>query len=144
MGQKLYTNNNVQYTGNSPIDAYNFYKKNEQAAQQMLDGINFTSTQDMSAKLGQNFIPSANANLVTNPATQITKNAKSSNSILGVNTSLLAGLALGAGVALVATNPKIQKTLVNTAVKVWSGLQANIEEIKEQVEDAKAEMAEKD
>lgn len=56
----------------------------------------------------------------------------------------LKGLALGAGVVLVATNPTVQKTVVSGAVKVWAALQGGVEEIKEQIQDAKAELSQKD
>ena len=53
----------------------------------------------------------------------------------------LKGLLLGAGVALVATNPKVQKAVVSGAVKLWAAVQGGVEEIKEQVQDAKAELS---
>jgi hypothetical protein len=56
----------------------------------------------------------------------------------------LKGLALGAGVALVATNPTVQKAVVSGAVKVWAALQGGVEELKEQVQDAKAELSQQD
>lgn len=56
----------------------------------------------------------------------------------------LKGLALGAGVALVATNPTVQKAVVSSAVKVWAALQGGVEELKEQVQDAKAEISQED
>ncbi len=56
----------------------------------------------------------------------------------------LKGLALGAGVALVATNPTVQKAVVSGAVKVWAALQGGVEELKEQVQDAKAELSQED
>lgn len=60
------------------------------------------------------------------------------------NTDYLKGLALGAGVALVATNPTVQKAVVSGAVKVWAALQGGVEELKEQVQDAKAEISQQD
>jgi len=56
----------------------------------------------------------------------------------------LKGLALGAGVALVATNPTVQKAVVSGAVKVWAAVQGGVEELKEQVQDAKAELSQED
>lgn len=56
----------------------------------------------------------------------------------------LKGIALGAGVALVATNPTVQKAVVSGAVKVWAALQGGVEELKEQVQDAKAELSQED
>jgi hypothetical protein len=51
------------------------------------------------------------------------------------------GLLLGAGAALVLTNPAVQKALVGGAVRVWAAVQGGIEEIKEQIEDVKAELS---
>lgn len=56
----------------------------------------------------------------------------------------LKGLVLGAGIALVATNPKVQKAVVSGAVKMWSAIQGGVEELKEQVQDAKAELSQQD
>lgn len=53
----------------------------------------------------------------------------------------LKGLLLGAGAALVLTNPTVQKALVGGAVRVWAAVQGGIEEIKEQIEDVKAELS---
>lgn len=51
----------------------------------------------------------------------------------------LKGVVLGASVALVATNPTVQKAVVSGAVKLWSGIQGGVEEVKEQIRDIKAE-----
>lgn len=53
----------------------------------------------------------------------------------------LKGLLLGAGVALVVTNPTVQKALIGGAVRVWAAVQGGMEEIKEQIEDVKAELS---
>ena len=60
------------------------------------------------------------------------------------NLDYLKGLALGAGVVLVATNPTVQKAVVSGAVKTWAALQGGVEELKEQVQDAKAELSQQD
>ncbi|NDV28540.1 YtxH domain-containing protein [Desulfovibrio sp. JC010] len=60
------------------------------------------------------------------------------------NTDYLKGLALGAGIALVATNPTVQKAVVSGTVKLWAALQGGVEELKEQVQDAKAEISQQD
>ncbi len=60
------------------------------------------------------------------------------------NADYLKGLALGAGVALVATNPTVQKAVVSGAVKVWAAVQGGVEELKEQVQDVKAEISQQD
>jgi hypothetical protein len=53
----------------------------------------------------------------------------------------LKGLALGAGVALVVSNPKVQQAVVSGAVKLWAAIQGGVEEIKEQIQDVKAELS---
>lgn len=55
----------------------------------------------------------------------------------------LKGLLLGVGVTLLLTNPTVQKTVAGAAFKLWAAVQSSVEEIKEQVEDMKAEMAQK-
>ncbi|KIX15329.1 YtxH domain-containing protein [Dethiosulfatarculus sandiegensis] len=53
----------------------------------------------------------------------------------------LKGMLLGAGVTLLLTNPTVQKTMVRGAVKLWSGVQYGLEEVKEQIQDIKAELS---
>ena len=53
----------------------------------------------------------------------------------------LKGFVVGAGVALVASNPKVQKAVVSGAVKLWAAVQGGIEEAKEKVQDIKAEVS---
>lgn len=53
----------------------------------------------------------------------------------------LKGLLLGAGAALVLTNPAVQKAMVGGAVRLWAAVQGGIEEMKEQIEDVKAELS---
>lgn len=53
------------------------------------------------------------------------------------------GLLIGAAVAVVVANPTLQRAIVRGAVKVWTGLQGGVEELKEQVQDIKAEMSRK-
>lgn len=57
------------------------------------------------------------------------------------NPGYLKGLLLGAGVALVVTNPTVQKAMVSGAVRLWAAVQGGVEEIKEQIQDAKAELS---
>lgn len=59
------------------------------------------------------------------------------------NPSYLKGFAVAAGVTLVATNPKVRETLINGGVKVWEYFQGGVEELKEKVQDVRAEMSEK-
>lgn len=56
----------------------------------------------------------------------------------------LKGFVVGVGVALVVSNPSIQKAFVRGAVKLWSGIQGGVEEIKEHVKDIKAEVSSKE
>lgn len=57
------------------------------------------------------------------------------------NTGYLKGFAVGAAAALVLTNPTVQKALVTGVVKIWSAVQGGVEEVKEQIQDVKAEMS---
>lgn len=60
------------------------------------------------------------------------------------NSGYLKGFVIGAGMALVLTNPTVQKALVAGAVKLWSTVQGGVEEVKEQIQDVKAEMSQKE
>jgi hypothetical protein len=60
------------------------------------------------------------------------------------NSDYLKGLALGAGVALVACNPAVRQAIISGAVKVWSAVQGGVEEVKEQIQDVKAELSYKE
>ncbi len=51
------------------------------------------------------------------------------------------GALLGAGLTYLLTNEKVQKALVKGVVSVWSSVQGGIEEVKEQIQDIKAEMS---
>lgn len=51
------------------------------------------------------------------------------------------GLLLGAGLAYVLTNPTVQRALVKGAVTLWTTVQGGVEEVKEQIQDIKAEMS---
>ena len=55
----------------------------------------------------------------------------------------LKGFVVGAGVALVVSNPAVQRTLMKGAVKVWTSLQYGAGEVKEQISDIRAEMSRK-
>ncbi|WP_034633507.1 hypothetical protein [Maridesulfovibrio bastinii] len=57
------------------------------------------------------------------------------------DSTYLKGFALGAGIALVASNPTVQKAVISGAVKAWAAVQGGFEEIKEQIQDAKAELS---
>ena len=57
--------------------------------------------------------------------------------------SYLKGFAIAAGVTLVATNPKVRESIVKGGVKAWQCIQGGMEELKEKVQDVRAEMSEK-
>ncbi|MFK5953429.1 MAG: hypothetical protein QM498_10260 [Desulfobacterium sp.] len=59
------------------------------------------------------------------------------------NGSYLKGFFMGAGITLLVTNPTVQKGIVTGAVKLWSMVQGGVEEVKEQIQDVKAEMSQK-
>ena len=56
------------------------------------------------------------------------------------NPNYLKGALIAAGVTLLVANPKVQKTLLTGLAKAWSGLQYGVEEVKEQINDIRAEM----
>ncbi|PID73963.1 MAG: hypothetical protein CSB33_00870 [Desulfobacterales bacterium] len=60
------------------------------------------------------------------------------------NPAYVKGLVVGAAVALVAANPTVQRAVVSGVVKLWTGLQGGVEEIKEHVKDVKAEISSKE
>lgn len=53
----------------------------------------------------------------------------------------LKGLLLGAAVTYLMTNPKVQRAMVKGAVALWTSVQGGVEEVKEQIQDIKAEMS---
>lgn len=60
------------------------------------------------------------------------------------NTGYIKGFVVGAGLALVLANPTVQRALVSGVVKLWTGMQGGVEEIKEHVKDIKAEISTKE
>ncbi len=60
------------------------------------------------------------------------------------NSGYIKGLVIGAGAALLLTNPAVQHALISGSIKIWSLFQGGIEEMKEQVHDIRAEMSQKD
>ncbi len=60
------------------------------------------------------------------------------------NSTYVKGFVVGAGLALVLANPTVQKALVSGAVKLWTSMQGGVEEIKERVQDIRAEMSTKE
>jgi hypothetical protein len=59
------------------------------------------------------------------------------------NSGYIKGFVVGAGLALVLTNPAVQKAMVSAGVRLWSTVQGGVEEVKEQIQDVKAEMSRK-
>ncbi len=53
--------------------------------------------------------------------------------------SYLKGFALGVGAAVVVGHPKVRKALIAGAVSTWDAVSSGFEELKEQVEDVRAE-----
>lgn len=58
--------------------------------------------------------------------------------------SLVKGLLIGAGATFLLTNETAQRAIIRSVVHVWSAIQGGIEEVKERVRDAEAEVAEAD
>lgn len=84
---------------------------------------------------GQNYYPAAPVAPVTPPGTGLAAWFNFTQP------AYLKGFLLGAGAALVLTNPTVQKALVGGAVRLWSAVHGGVEELKEQIEDAKAEIS---
>ncbi len=51
------------------------------------------------------------------------------------------GLLLGAAATYLLTNPKVQRAMVKGVVTLWTSVQGSVEEVKEQIQDIKAEMS---
>ena len=59
------------------------------------------------------------------------------------NPSYLKGFVIASGITLVAANPSVQQALIKGGLKIWTFFQGGVEEIKEQVQDVRAEMSQK-
>lgn len=57
------------------------------------------------------------------------------------NDHYLKGFLMGAAGTFLATNQTVQKSIIKSAIKSWMTVQEGLEELKEQVEDAKAEIS---
>lgn len=53
--------------------------------------------------------------------------------------SLVKGIAVGAGVAWLATNETVQRAVLRTAFQLWAAVQGGVAEFKERMHDAEAE-----
>ncbi len=56
------------------------------------------------------------------------------------NPRFIKGALIGAAVAYLLTNEKVQHATIKTAVKAWSLVQGGVEEMKERFRDAEAEL----
>ena len=56
------------------------------------------------------------------------------------DTSYLKGFALAAGLTFLATSPRVRETIVKGGANIWTYMQAGVEELKEKVQDSRAEM----
>lgn len=55
-------------------------------------------------------------------------------------THFVTGLVAGAAVAYLLSNKKVQQGLTDTGSKAWSAVRGEVEELKEKLEDTKAEL----
>ncbi len=62
------------------------------------------------------------------------------NTNLLTNPRFIKGALIGAAVAYLLTNEKVQHATIKTAVKAWSLVQGGVEEMKERFRDAEAEL----
>ncbi|TVQ88221.1 MAG: hypothetical protein EA400_09520 [Chromatiaceae bacterium] len=56
------------------------------------------------------------------------------------NERFVKGLLIGAAAAYVLSNESVQRSLIKGAVRLWTGLQGGLEEVKERFQDAEAEL----
>jgi hypothetical protein len=56
------------------------------------------------------------------------------------NQHFMTGVLLGAAATFLLTNDTVQKTAIETAVKLWLGVQGGFAEIRERFRDAEAEI----
>lgn len=56
------------------------------------------------------------------------------------NERFVKGLLIGAAAAYVLSNESVQHSLIKGAVRLWTGLQGGLEEVKERFQDAEAEL----
>lgn len=54
------------------------------------------------------------------------------------------GVLIGAGIAYLATNKTVQQAVISGAVRTFSFFQSSFEEMKEKIQDVKAEMSNED
>ena len=127
-------------------NAFDYYKRNYYEAQKFIDNTGFQNVQGISANIANRFSPSHTEETDTlkntnNTKEQGIKNMATKSNFSFTSPSFLKGVLLGAGVAFIATNPTVQKKVVNGAVSLFTFLQGSIEEVKEQIQDAKEELS---
>ena len=72
---------------------------------------------------------------------QVPQNSWTSGWFAVTDPGYVKGLALGAAVTFILTNPKVQRAMVKGAVSLWTTIQGGFEEVKEQIQDIKSEMS---
>ncbi len=75
-------------------------------------------------------------NGMNNPAIMPAATATNANNA----SRFVKGVLIGAAVAYILSNEKVQQSTIKTAVKAWSLMQGGVEEMKERFRDAEAEL----
>lgn len=110
---------------NKSLDAYKSYKDNPDAAAKLFENYKFTNAQDFIKDF-----PNMSATDTTSAQTPLYKSP-----------AFLKGLLLGAGIAYVATNKTVQQAVIAASVRLFTSVQGSFEEMKEQIQDIKAELS---
>lgn len=110
------------------LAAYRNYKYNPQASNNLLENINFTNAPDFIKDL-------------TTMNQKNTAAASSAKTPLYKSPSFLKGVLLGAGLAYIATNKTVQQAVISASVRMFASVQGSFEEMKEQIQDIKAEIS---
>lgn len=109
------------------LSAYKTYKYNPQASRALFQNFKFTNAPD--------FIKDF-------PHMSIQDNTKTTTKTpLYKNSSFLKGMLLGAGIAYIATNKTVQQAVLSASVRMAASVQGSFEEMKEQLQDIKAELS---
>lgn len=107
---------------NESITAYKSYKDNPAATAKIFENYKFTNAQDFIKDF-----PHMTENTNKTP--------------LYKSPAFLKGLLLGAGIAYVATNKTVQQAVISASVRLFTSVQGSFEEMKEQIQDIKAELS---
>lgn len=98
-------------------------------------GGNAQNMPNAGAPMPQQFAPNQVPPLATPPVQQ------QSGGLLDVsNPAFIKGALVGAVLAYVLTNEKVQQTSIKSAAKAWRFMQGGLEEMKERFRDAEAEL----